>query len=175
MGTICGQEDLQHWVCDTGAGYMHFWQASKIRLIMAAGLLALVTACSATFQNHGYVPTDGELENVLVGVDTRATVAEVIGRPSSTGVLENSGWYYISTRIRNFAYRKPEVIDRQLLAITFDQKGVVANIERFGLDHGRAITLSRRVTSTGIKGPGILKQILGNFGNLNAGDFIPEG
>jgi len=153
---------------------MQLVQLSKIRNRIAVGLLVVLTACTATFQNHGYVPTDDELANVLVGVDTRETVENVIGRPTSTGVLDDSGWYYISSRVRNYAYRKPEVIERELLAVSFDKNGVVQNIERFALEDGRVITLSRRVTSSGIKGPGFLKQILGNFGNFGIGDFLEE-
>lgn len=153
---------------------MQLKQASKFRHWIAAGLLAVLAGCSATFQNHGYVPTDDELQNVLVGVDTQNTVGEIIGRPSSTGVLEGSGWYYISSRVRNFTFHKAEIIDRQLLAISFDKKGVVSNIERFSLKDGRVITLSRRVTSSGIKGPGFFNQMIGNLGNFGVGDFLEE-
>ncbi len=153
---------------------MQLMQVSRIRVWVAGGLLAVLASCTATFQNHGYVPTDDEMQNILVGVDTRGTVEDIIGRPSSTGVLEGSGWYYISSRVRNFAYRKPEIIERQLLAVSFDGKGVVSNIERFALEDGRVITLSRRVTSSGIKGPGFFKQILGNLGNFTVGDFLEE-
>lgn len=153
---------------------MYLRQVSKIRQWIAIGLVTVLAACSATYQNHGYVPTDDELANLLVGVDTQNTVAEIIGRPSSTGVLENSGWYYISTRVRNFTYHKAEVIDRQMLAISFDGKGVVSNIERFSMKDGRVIALSRRVTSSGIKGPGFFSQLIGNIGNFGVGDFLED-
>jgi len=153
---------------------MQLKQISKIRQWVAIGLVAVLAACSATYQNHGYVPSDDELANVLVGVDTQSTVGEIIGRPSSTGVLENSGWYYISSRVRNYTYHKPQIIDRQLLAISFDGKGVVSNIERFSLKDGRVITLSRRVTTSGIKGPGFFNQLIGNIGNFGVGDFVED-
>lgn len=135
----------------------------------------LVSACSATYQNHGYVPSDSELQAITVGVDNRDTVAEAIGRPTSTGVLKDSGYYYVRSRFRSFAYRKPQEIDRQVVAISFDQAGVVENIERFTLEDGKVVALSRRVTDSNIKGISFLRQLLGNLGNINASEFLGGG
>lgn len=132
--------------------------------------LLILAGCAATFTNHGYAPTDAELENVIVGVDTRASVAETVGRPSSIGILEGSGWYYVSSKVRNHTYKEPQVIDRQLVAITFNKRGVVENVERFTLDEGRVVPLTRRVTETGIKGISFIQQMLSNIGRFNMGD-----
>lgn len=143
-----------------------------VRLGIAGVLLAFVVGCAATFSNHGYAPSDSELANVVVGVDTRASVEETIGRPSSTGVLTESGWYYVSSQVRHFAYKSPEVVDRQLVAISFDKHGRVENIERFTLQDGRVITLNRRVTTSNIKGVSIVGQLLSNLGK--GGPMPPE-
>ena len=137
--------------------------------------LALVlSACSATYRNHGYVPTDTELSEVVVGVDTRETVADVIGRPTAGGVLTGSGYYYVQSRWENYAYRAPKVIDRQVVAISFDGDGVVENIERFTLEDGKVVALSRRVTDSNIKGISFLRQLLGNLGNFDAGQLFGD-
>jgi len=139
----------------------------------AAGVIVLtIGACSATYQNHGYVPNDTELEDVIVGIDTRDSVAETIGRPTSFGVLSEGGWYYTQSRWRHFAYKAPKIIDRQLVAITYDEEGVVENVERFTLEDGRVVPLSRRVTESNIKGISFLRQLMGNLGNIRAGDFL---
>lgn len=141
----------------------------------AFGLLILaVGACSATYQNHGYVPSDSELEEIIVGIDTRETVGETIGRPTSFGVLENGGWYYTQSRWRHYAFKAPKVVDRQLLAITYTDAGIVENIERFTLEDGRVVPLSRRVTASNIKGITFLRQLLGNIGNLQPGQLLGE-
>lgn len=153
---------------------MRFPQGKRVKLWLAAGACSVLWACSPTYQNHGYVPTDAELENIVVGRDTRETVEEVIGQPSSTGVLDESGWYYISSRVEHQTYKQPLIVERQLLAISFNKNGTVANIERFGLEDGKVIALSRRVTDSGIKGPGFFAQILGNLGNFVPSEFIEE-
>ena len=135
-------------------------------------LFLTLAACSATYQNHGYVPPDEDLDLITVGVDTRDSVADSVGRPTSFGVLQEGGWYYTQSRWRHFAYKAPQIIDRQLVAITFDKDGVVENVERFTLEDGRVIALSRRVTDSNIKGISFLRQLLGNLGNFNASQVL---
>lgn len=143
-----------------------------IVVLTASGLLA---ACSPTFRHHGFIPPVEELEQIVVGVDTRGSVESLVGAPSSTGILRDEGWYYISTRIKHFAYREPEVIERQMLAISFDDEEVVENIERFDLTDGEVIPLNRRITDSPVKGPGFWRQILGNITNVNPGAIFGGG
>lgn len=154
---------LAHAVLTAGGGMR------KIGLVLALGL---VVGCSAVYRNHGYVPADDELALVEVGVDTRETVGEKIGRPSTSGLLNDEGWYYVQSRYELVGPRQPREIDRQVLAVTFNEAGVVENIARFGLEDGQVVELSRRVTETNIKGISVVRQILGNFGRFQASDFI---
>lgn len=141
----------------------------------AFGLFVLAIAgCAATFENHGYTPTDRELEEIIVGVDTRDSVAEAVGRPTSVGMLEGGGWYYTQSRWRHFAFKAPKIIDRQVVAISYTEAGVVENIERFTLEDGRVVPLSRRVTDSNVKGISFIRQLLGNFGNFNPAQLLAE-
>lgn len=143
----------------------------------AALVLAVsgLVACVPTFRNHGYAPTDTELLEVIVGVDSRASVEEVIGLPSTQGVLNESGFYYLSSRRRHFGARAPQEIDRQLVAISFDPDGIVTNIERFGMQDGRVVPLSRRVTDSAVQNTTFLRQLLGNIGNFDAARVLDDG
>lgn len=138
----------------------------------AAGLVMLAMAgCTAMYRNHGYVPNDEDLAGIVVGVDTRDSVAESIGAPGATGVLNDSGYYYVQSRVRHFGAQRPEVIDRQVVAVSFDGRGVVSNVERFTLEDGRVVPLTRRVTSSNVANKGFLRQLLGNIGRVSAADF----
>jgi outer membrane protein assembly factor BamE (lipoprotein component of BamABCDE complex) len=143
-----------------------------LRISAVAGVALVVAGCSAPYQNHGYAPSDDALAGVIVGVDSRQNVADVIGRPTALGVLSDTGWYYARSRWRHFAFKEPEIIERQLVAITFDSKGIVENVERFTLADGRVVPLSRRVTDSNIKGVTFLRQLLGNLGRLSADSLI---
>lgn len=141
------------------------------RFAMPLVLAAVLAACSATFTNHGFVPQDGELEEVLIGVDTRGTVEETIGRPSAAGVLRDEAWIYSAYRVRNYTYQAPEVVEREVVAISFDGDGVVSNVERFGLDDGQLLELSRRVTDSSVRDLGFFRQLMRNLGRLDLGQF----
>lgn len=137
-------------------------------LIIAAGL----AACSPVFRNHGYVPAEDELALLEVGKDTRETVGQKIGRPSTSGLLNDDGWFYVQSRYERVGPRAPKEVDRQVLAITFNEAGVVQNIARYGLEDGKVVQISRRVTETNVKGLTLIQQLLGSFGRLQAGDLL---
>ncbi|RMH39431.1 MAG: outer membrane protein assembly factor BamE [Alphaproteobacteria bacterium] len=143
-----------------------------LRLALSLIAIVSVAACASVYRNHGYVPPEDELQKITVGVDTRDTVAETIGRPSTEGVLRDRAWYYVGSRFRHFGMRAPEEVDRQVVAISFDAEGRVANIERFTLADGRVITLSRRVTESNIKGISFIRQLLGNIGRFDVGQAL---
>jgi hypothetical protein len=64
------------------------------------------------------------------------------GRPSAAaGVTRDEAWIYSAYRVRNYTYQAPEVIERDVVAISFDADGVVSNVERFGLEDGQLVQL----------------------------------
>lgn len=136
--------------------------------LCAALFVLTLSACTPVFRNHGYAPSDAELAQVQVGVDTRETVAALVGRPSAAGLLNDVGWYYVQSRWKHFGAREPMEIDRQVVAITFTDAGIVENVERFGLEQGRVVPLSRRVTDSNIKGVSFIRQLMGSLGQLRA-------
>lgn len=155
------------------AGIARFAGWGRLVGLALAGLLAVAIAgCSPVYRNHGYIPSDEELSLIEVGKDTRDTVAATLGRPSSQGLLNDVGWFYVQSRWKHYGALAPQEIDRQVVAITFTEDGVVENIERFGLENGNVVVLSRRVTETSIRGVSFLKQIFGNIGRLRADQFI---
>lgn len=142
------------------------------RIGVAGVVLCATTACTTLYRDHGYAPTEHDLAEIKVGADTRQTVSEKIGAPGTTGVLVDSGWYYVQSRYSQFAFQAPKEVERQVVAISFDKRGVVTNVERFGLEKGEVVTLSRRVTDSNTRGVGFLKQLLGSLGRVNAAQIF---
>jgi outer membrane protein assembly factor BamE (lipoprotein component of BamABCDE complex) len=135
--------------------------------LLTTGLFALaLTACAPTFRNHGYIPAEEDLSELAVGIDTRASVEDLVGPPTAGGVREGGNYFYVRSVVRTFGPRRPQVVDRQVLAISFDSDGVLSNIETFGLEDGRVVTLSRRVTDAGLSNQNFLRQLLGNIGRV---------
>ena len=139
---------------------------------LACAVAAALAGCARQNDSHGYVPDEAAIELVSIGVDTKETVALVLGRPSTQGIIDDSGWYYVRSDYEQYLWRAPVEINREVLAVTFDEAQVVQNIERFGLEDGQVVVLSRRVTDTNTQGVGFLRQLFGNLGNVNPGQFF---
>ncbi|HRO15109.1 MAG TPA: outer membrane protein assembly factor BamE [Paracoccus sp. (in: a-proteobacteria)] len=149
---------------------------NRRRIIALALALPLLSAagCTRLRRNHGYVPAEDELAQVVVGGTTRDELPGLIGQPGSQGVLTGSAWYYVGSRWEHYGMNPPREIDRQVVAISFDDAGVVTNVERFGLESGQVVVLSRRVTDTGVSGLGVIRRLLGNIGNFNPGQLFDQ-
>ena len=131
-----------------------------------------LAACSSIYRNHGFVPTDEDLATLEVRKDTRETAGSKVGRPSASGLLNDTGWFYVQSRWEYRGALPPKEIDRQVVALTFSEQGTLANVERFGLERGQIVPLSRRVTESNVKGMGVLRQLFSNFGRLSAGQLL---
>lgn len=142
-----------------------------INSVIGLCLLALA-GCSATYRNHGYVPLEEDLQRITVGVDTRASVEETVGAPTTSGVLDDGTFYYVQSQMRHFAYQRPEVVQREVVAISFDNAGVVRNIERFTLEDGNVVPISRRVTDSSVVDVNILRQLLSKIGRFSADSML---
>ena len=144
-------------------------------LIVCAGVLALSGCAASKLQDsHGYVPEEALLAEVRVGSDTKETVARLLGRPGTQGIIDDRGWYYVKSDYERFLWREPVEVDREVVAVSFSEAGVVENVERFGLEQGRVVALSRRVTTSNTQGIGFLRQLFSNLGTFNAGQFLDE-
>ena len=144
--------------------------------LLILALVGLAGCAAARLQDgHGYVPDDALLADVRVGLDTKETVKRLIGQPGSEGIIDDRGWYYVKSDYERFLWKASVEVDREVVAVTFTERGVVENIERYGLENGRVVRLSRRVTTSNTQGIGFLRQLFSNLGNFSAGDFLEEG
>jgi len=154
------------------------WLAGKtwVMMMMIRGLLLsltlFITACTPVYRHHGYVPPDQDLAAIVVGETTQFDVESLVGRPTAKGLLQGSGWYYVGSRWRDFGALPPKEISREVVAVSFAPDGTVSNVERFGLEQGRVVTLSQRVTDSNVVSVGFIRQILGNIGNFSAGQVF---
>lgn len=140
----------------------------------ALTLPLFAAACTATYRNHGYIPPEEQLSLIEVGRTNQSDLEGLVGRPSAAGVLTGAAWYYVGSRWEYFGAREPREIERQVVAISFTENGTVSNVERFGLEHGRVVALSRRVTDGGVRSSGLLRQLLGNIGRVQAGELLGD-
>ncbi|MEM7526460.1 MAG: outer membrane protein assembly factor BamE [Pseudomonadota bacterium] len=126
--------------------------------------LFLVQGCAPVVTSHGYAPPEEMVQSIVEGVDTRGSVRRKIGRPGATGTFSETGWYYVSTTLSKQAFYAPEIVDRRIVAVEFNDVDRVTAVRRYGLEDGRIVDLETRTTPTFGRELTILQQVLGNIG-----------
>ena len=141
------------------------------RVVLTGSILAVagLAACAPIKDVRGYVPDDEKVATVSLGDDTRDTVQTKLGTPSSTATFGDPTWYYISTEQERYAFFKPDVTKRQILAIQFADNGKVNDIRKYGIEDGQVIALVDRETPSRGKEMTFLQQLFGNMGAAPAG------
>lgn len=135
-------------------------------IAVVAGLTSLA-ACSPTMELRGNLPHPEQVAQIEVGKTTQDEVLTLIGTPSSTMNYGEEIWHYISTRTEQLAFFEPKVLDRTVLSLSFDAKGVVKDVQKKTLKDSRDITTVDRETPTAGKDFTILEQLLGNVGRFS--------
>ena len=133
-----------------------------------------VAACNPTLRAHGHRYGIDEEPEVVVAEDTQQTVLQRFGNPSTRGTFAANTWYYISATRESLAYLRPSTRDRRIIAISFDDSGVVSEVNEYGLDDGRVVAYSSTETPTRGRELSILEQLLGNVGTLPNEQFGVE-
>lgn len=144
----------------------HSLGRAKHVFLAAASALAL-SACEATYTNHGFAPQIAQLEQISSS-DTRGSVLRSLGQPSASGTFDGESWYYMASRVENYAFYAPKIVDRKVVAIRFDDAGRVTNVARYGVEDGKIIDLITRTTPTYGREITILQQLFGNIGRVGA-------
>ncbi len=136
---------------------------------LAILLILGAAACEPRIDTRGHVPDPEALEKLKSGLVTRTDVVDLLGSPSSVGKFDQEIWYYISTRTETLAFYPPEVLEHRVVAVAFDQSGVVDEVREYGMEDLQNIEPIGRETPTAGKELGFFEQIIGNFGRFAKG------
>jgi outer membrane protein assembly factor BamE (lipoprotein component of BamABCDE complex) len=132
-------------------------------LIAALSAAALTTACAPVVGQNGFQAIDAKPTDIVAGTDTRQTVLTKLGSPSTTSAFESDTiWYYISQVTEKYTYNRPQVTQRSVTEITFNEGGQVAAVRTLGLEDGERVAMNGRETPTRGRQLTILEQLLGN-------------
>jgi outer membrane protein assembly factor BamE (lipoprotein component of BamABCDE complex) len=144
---------------------------------LAAGLLipaaaASLSACAPITSYSGFQAIESDPKDVKVGTDTKSTVRGRLGSPSATGAFDTNTWFYMNQMKSRVAFKQPEVIARNVTAITFNKDSeLVESVSTLTLKDGKVIAFNGRETPTRGRELTVLEQILGNIGR---GSMLPN-
>lgn len=143
----------------------------KNRLLLASATaftLITASACTPTTHMRGNMLEQNQIERITPGVDTPSTVLNKLGSPTTKAPFDDNIWYYIGQETEKRGILDEEVVNEQIIIVTFNQAGTVESIENN--DHGRVDTpYVRRKTPTTGNEMTIMQQFMGNLGRFNKG------
>ena len=143
-----------------------YWFKSVRRPIAVMTCAILLGSCSPIIQTRGNTPDPILLGQIEPGELSRDDIANMLGSPSSIANFGEETWYYISKQTETIGFFEPEIIEQQVVAIAFDDSGMVASVSTYGLDDAQDIEPSERVTPTGGRKLTVLEQLFGNLGRF---------
>lgn len=139
------------------------------RFFLIFGLMAGLAACSGYKEVRGNFLTEAQLAGITVGQTSRQDVIRQLGPPSTEGTFDSQVWYYIGRQTKRVAFFKPDVTAQQVIAVYFDDAGLVEMVQKYDKDDSRNVDVVTRETPTSGHSIGFFEQILGNLGVLGGG------
>lgn len=127
--------------------------------------LALLS-CSHKETVHGHYVQDIDLEKIKIGQTTKMDARRILGTPSAADPFKDQDWYYIGQTNRKKIFQKPEILDRQITILSFNENNVLVKIQELDLDDSQDIDMASAKTRTAGKSPSFVQQFVGNFGRF---------
>ena len=144
---------------------------NKTILSLAACSL-LAVACTPTQAQRGNLLQDYQVNEVVPGVHTRTDVLRILGSPTTQAPFNENVWYYLGQETEKHGILDPEIIDERIVAVAFNEEGIVQNIKDVGSDR-IDIPFERSKTPTHGNDVTLMQQLLGNLGKFNPQDDHP--
>ena len=148
------------------------WRKGRVFLRALCGacicaVIILFSACTPQINNHGNFPNKDLIKSLKVGKSNKIEVNRILGPPSAAATFDKEAWYYVGSQASKRAFLDPKLLDRHILIIHFDEKGIVQKIKRLSKGDGRAVRIVTRKTPTSGKELTILEQLIGNIGRFD--------
>ncbi len=135
--------------------------------LVAAGTLAFgLAACTKAVRVQGNMPDPEVIAEIQPGIDDRNVVVDKLGSPSTISTFIDNKWYYIGQKTEQFAFLDPDILERSVLVVSFDQNGVVDDTLLYTLEDGQIVDPVDRITPTEGKELNVLQQLFGNIGRF---------
>lgn len=118
------------------------------KALLIALSLSIASCSNDIFITHnGNMPSNERISQIHEG-QSKYEVESILGAPSTVVSLDRNTWVYMSADIKKVAFFKPEEVNRDILTIKFDDKDMVNEITRTGMETGNEIEIAEESTET---------------------------
>jgi outer membrane protein assembly factor BamE (lipoprotein component of BamABCDE complex) len=143
----------------------------RIATLALAGLpLAGCAFFSARAQVRGNKVDPEALAELVPGVSTRTDATSLLGTPTAHASFDDNTWLYIGSITRPVIGGTQHINVQEVVSLTFDQGGVLRDVETLGKKQSLPVTVVARVTPSPGSSASFMQQLLGNVGRFSGGN-----
>ncbi|MGD0192501.1 MAG: outer membrane protein assembly factor BamE [Rhizomicrobium sp.] len=106
----------------------------------------LLLGCTPVINQRGYLPDPAGEAAVKVGTDTKTSIQQKLGDPSTQATFGGDAWYYVTSTDRQVAFFDPKTTKRTIFVVHFDKDGRVTTVQHYGLKDGNVVAFETRET-----------------------------
>ena len=143
-------------------------KVAQFRTSIVLAAAASLAGCASVSAHKGAVIDRQLASSVQPGVDNKASVEKLLGRPSFTGEFTPNDWYYVSRDTKQIAFRNPRVKQQLVLHVRFDQAGNVVAVDRTGKELVMNVEPTKRSTPTLGRQKSFFEELFGGIGTVGA-------
>jgi outer membrane protein assembly factor BamE (lipoprotein component of BamABCDE complex) len=138
----------------------------KVSPALAAAML--LGGCQGVLAHKGAVVDPQLASSIQPGVDNKASVEKLLGRPSFSGEFTPNDWYYVARDTKQFGFSNPRVRKQTTLHVAFDAAGNVTSVRQTGKELVASIEPTKRETPTLGRKKSFFDELFGNIGTVGA-------
>ena len=147
-------------------------RSTLLGAILSVVAVTALVGCELVVHTRGNLPDPKLVAEIKPGRSNRADIEELLGTPSTRATFDNEIWFYIGSREETHVFKKSKLIERRILTVRFNNRGIVEETRNYDATHGRLVQIVKRETPTKGRELTFIEQLVGNFGRF--GRNAPE-
>ena len=142
---------------------MHF--ISKNHYLLLIIIFFILNACKlqAPSQNHGIVFLENRANKLIINKSNKNDVIDLIGIPHTKSINNNNEWFYIErtlTKGKIHKLGKNILKSNNVLVLTFDKYGILANKTLYNKDDKKLVKFSNNQTENVLTSKSFVERFL---------------
>ena len=130
-------------------------------------LLIASSSCVSRVDKMGYMFELSDHDVLQEGVTSKERVLKIMGSPTLISDFDSEVWIYYSEDVKNFLFFKPEVTERNVLVIKFNDAQIIKEMKKINFaDEAKKLNFVSNYTAVDSHKTGFFKSIFSNVGQI---------
>lgn len=138
----------------------------KIPALLLTGVL--LASCTPTIETRGNFIDTERMDKMAIGSSTRMDVMNTWGSPTTVDPFDDKNWFYIGEKIELKPFTQFELLQRQVVAVQFDDDGIISQIKTLDKNAAQDVDISDDSTPTAGQKLNAIQQMIANMGKFNS-------